>query len=264
MAFEINVLIPIFPGVDLLDLSGPMEVLRRGSRRLTFNFTIVSYTEDTKTAQGITIKRKKSFAQAMHCIGDFHILIQPGGPLGKINAYRRDPPAFDLHLGIIDHFTTLCPIHGEPYVLLSIGSGALLISPTGAFAGLRATTCIEALETLHHDCEEYRMHGGKPATILPELESECKLVGVENGKKAIFGATPTKRNIFQSPRRLSQRNSTPVRWVDAGYNQYQIRVITSAGGNCALDASLFLLSELEGVGRAAAVARSMDYAWRWG
>lgn len=88
MPLEVKVLIRVFPGYDLLDLSA-MEVMGSGGPQVTFKYTIASHTEDTKTAQGVTTKRDKSFAQAMHCIGYFHLLIQPGGGLDKISAYRQ-------------------------------------------------------------------------------------------------------------------------------------------------------------------------------
>lgn len=103
MRLEVNVLIPVFPGFDLFDLSA-MEVLGSGGAHVTFKYTIASHTEDTETAQGVTVKRDMSFAQAMCCIGDFHILIQPGGGLDKIIASRQDIDTFRQHLGIIDPF----------------------------------------------------------------------------------------------------------------------------------------------------------------
>jgi hypothetical protein len=64
------------------------------------------------------------------------------------------------------------------------------------------------------------------------------------------------------------------RWVDAGCNASGVRVISSGGVSCGIDASLFLVSELEkwekngqckklGIEQAQLGARFMDYAWRW-
>lgn len=245
---EINVLAILFPGVDLLDLSGPIEVLgKRGSDNHKFKFTIASQTEETKSAEGVAIKRDKSLEEVAQCIADFHILIQPGAGLDKIKAYRAETAIFEKHAGIIDRFTALSPVRGEHRVLLSICTGALIAASSGAFAGLEATTHYEGLELLHEYCELYRKkYGGKPVTIVPEM----------NG-----GSESSESSRIHAGYRSAQR--TQVRWVDAGKNEHGVRVISSGGISCGLDASLFLLSEVVSIETAKFSARIMEYAWRW-
>ncbi|RJE24818.1 ThiJ PfpI family protein [Aspergillus sclerotialis] len=248
MSREIKILILIFPGFDLLDLSGPVEVLGKGGTdSIKFNFTIASETDETKSVEGVTIKRDKSFEEVAQCIGQFHVLIQPGAGLDQIKAYRADSPVFEKHLGIIQRFTSLSPSGGESRTLLSICTGALIIGSSGAFSGLEVTTHYEGLELLHDWCELYRKkYGGNPVKIVPDLRSGSK--------------GPEFSHIHEAYRNAQKAQ---VRWVDAGNNDRGVRVISSGGISCGLDASLFLLSELVNLEKARFSARIMEYAWRW-
>lgn len=260
MVLEVNVLIPIFPGFDLLDLTNPLHVLGRGvaeSDKVYFHFTIASNTEYTESSEGVTIKADVSFEHVTELVAGYHILIQPGGPIDKIAAYRGDETTLHRHLRLIDHFTTLSPISGEPYMLFSVGTGALLIADTGAFGGMKVTTRVDSLEALHRLCEAARERTkGEPATVVPAPVVQ----NIET--RPIFRAVDEQRKKSQAHFRLTQGD--PVRWVDGGVNsEYSNRVISCGGGSCAIDASLFLVSELESMERAKEVAREMEYAWRW-
>lgn len=248
MPREINVLVLLFPGFDFLDVGGPVEVLGKGGTdNIQFKFTIASHTEETKSAEGVAIKRNKSLEEVARSIADFHILVQPGAGLDKIKAYRAETAIFEKHIGIIDRFTSLSPTRGEHRALLSICTGALIVGSSGAFSGLEVTTHYEGLELLHEYCELYRKkYGGKPVKIIPDLNDGSK--GPESSR-------------IQAAYRSGQR--TQVRWVDAGENEHGVRVISSGGISCGLDASLFLLSEVVSVEKARFSARIMEYAWRW-
>lgn len=53
-----------------------------------------------------------------------------------------------------------------------------------------------------------------------------------------------------------------VRYVDAGTNGHGVRIISSGGVSCGLDASLYAVELKVGRKAADAMAAMMEYAWR--
>jgi transcriptional regulator GlxA family with amidase domain len=53
-----------------------------------------------------------------------------------------------------------------------------------------------------------------------------------------------------------------IKYVDAGLNESKLRVISSGGISCDLDATLYLVSQRLGKDTAVSVAEVMEYAWR--
>jgi transcriptional regulator GlxA family with amidase domain len=53
-----------------------------------------------------------------------------------------------------------------------------------------------------------------------------------------------------------------IRYVDAGTNENKVRVISSGGISCGLDATLYLVAQRLGKYAAVDVAAMMEYAWR--
>lgn len=54
------------------------------------------------------------------------------------------------------------------------------------------------------------------------------------------------------------------RWVDAGRTESGVRVVTSGGVSCGIDAALWILSHQVGLEKAKEVAEIMDYDWKFG
>ena len=53
-----------------------------------------------------------------------------------------------------------------------------------------------------------------------------------------------------------------ARLVDAGLNEYGVRIITAGGISCGLDSTLYLVQLKVGKAAAESSAKMMDYAWR--
>jgi transcriptional regulator GlxA family with amidase domain len=53
-----------------------------------------------------------------------------------------------------------------------------------------------------------------------------------------------------------------ARFVDSGVNSNGVRIISSGGVSCGIDASLYVVKLYAGEDVAKAVAQQLDYAWR--
>jgi transcriptional regulator GlxA family with amidase domain len=54
----------------------------------------------------------------------------------------------------------------------------------------------------------------------------------------------------------------PARFVDSGINDSQVRIISSGGISCGIDASLHVVTLRAGEAEALDSAKLLDYAWR--
>lgn len=54
----------------------------------------------------------------------------------------------------------------------------------------------------------------------------------------------------------------PARFVDSGINDSQVRIISSGGISCGIDASLHVVTLRAGEAEALETAKLLDYAWR--
>jgi transcriptional regulator GlxA family with amidase domain len=139
--------------------------------------------------------------------------------------------AFEELLDLVAAFAQLPPsprLDAGERVIMSICTGALLLGYAGVFDGLTATTHFLALDQLRDVCADYakRTPGAKGTKVVPNVPSDA------------------------------------VRWVDAGLNASKVRVISSGGISCGLDATLYLVAQRLGMGQAGDIAAMMEYAWR--
>jgi len=227
----ISVLLIAFPGFNTLDLNGPLEILANAALPTnTFAITIAAKYEFTTAFENVIIKRHISLGDAKKSLEEYDILIQPGGGPDSIMSHLGDCEFVEL-LDILASFAKLGPSSrpgaGER-VIMSICTGALLCGYAGVFDGLQATTHHLALDQLKQVCGEYvaRTPGAK-------------------GTDVILNSPPFK-----------------LRYVDAGYNKYDVRIISSGGISCGLDATLFLVSLRLGKDTALSIANMMEYTWQ--
>ena len=54
----------------------------------------------------------------------------------------------------------------------------------------------------------------------------------------------------------------PTRYVDSGVNQSGVRIISSGGISCGIDASLHVIRKRYGLDEALSTAQLLDYGWR--
>lgn len=158
--------------------------------------------------------------------------IQPdGGPDSIMPHLVPNKPWFDELLDVVTAFAKLSPsprIDAGERVIMSICTGALLLGYAGVFDGLKAMTHYRALDQLCGVCADCvkRTPGTKGTKVVLDVPTDA------------------------------------IRYVDAGLNESKIRVISSGGISCGLDATLYLVSQRLGKDTAVSVAEMMEYAWR--
>jgi putative intracellular protease/amidase len=225
-------LIP-FPQFNTLDLNGPLEIL--GNAALpegSFAITVAAKDDITTATENVMIKRNITLNEALANLEDYDILIQPGGGPDSIKSHLFSNDGFFTELlEIVAAFAKLPPsprIDGGERVIMSICTGALLLGYAGVFDGLKATTHYLALDQLRTVCADYvkRTSGAKGTKVVPSVPTDA------------------------------------IRYVDAGTNANMVRVISSGGISCGLDATLYLVAQLLGKDTAIGVAAMMEYAWR--
>jgi transcriptional regulator GlxA family with amidase domain len=226
----ISVLLIPYPQFNTLDLNGPLEILGNAFLSAgTFTVTIAAKETHTTAYENVIVKRHISLSEAHANLSSYDILIQPGGGPDSIVPHLKDgDDHFKELLDVVTAFSKLGPSPRGERVLMSICTGALFLGYAGVFDGLEATTHFLALDSLRTICGEYvaRTPGAKETKVLPES--------------------------------LTQK----VRQVDAGLNEHGVRIISSGGISCGLDATLHLVSRRLGNEFAVGVANMMEYAWR--
>lgn len=230
---HIPVLLIPFPQFNTLDLNGPLEILGNAALAAgTFAITVAAKSEITTAVENVMIKRNITLDTARDTLEDYDILIQPGGGPSSIMSHLfPNDGSFTELLEIVAAFAKLPPsprMDGGERVIMSICTGALLLGYAGVFDGLKATTHYLALDQLRTVCADYvkRTRGAKGTEVVPVVPTDS------------------------------------IRYVDAGTNANKVRVISSGGISCGLDATLYLVAQLLGKDTAIGVAAMMEYAWR--
>ncbi|KAH0562158.1 hypothetical protein GP486_003144 [Trichoglossum hirsutum] len=217
----LKVLIPLFPGFNTLDVSGPLEVLGNPAQPTPnpYSITIASDTDTTTASEGITVKSDISLDKALEKIDNYDILIQPGGSPNAVDKVIRDGGG--TLFKVLSAFAALHQSEQGQRTLLSICTGALFVGSVGIFDGMEATTHFLALGELEQICADWtKIHGGKGTVVVRQ------------------------------------------RWVDGADTPSGVRVISSGAISCGLDATLYMVSEVQSKLVGLQVATMMDYAWR--
>lgn len=234
----------VFDNVDVLDFSGPFEVLYKATHSSDpsplpadnlVDISIIASKPTVRCASPLTIARHMSIEDARQKIATWDIVIVPGGPPTNIMdlAFERDNIGAGAQImGFLREYTqltksarkaaTVTPEGAElsDRVLMSICTGALFLGKLGVLAGKSATT--------HH-------------LSIPRLRDLCAGQGTQ--------VLACKR------------------WVDGGLiesgdRNKDIRLITAGGISSGLDASLYLVKTLGGLDMAKRAADIMEYKWR--
>jgi transcriptional regulator GlxA family with amidase domain len=209
------------PGVELLDLAGPGQVLATAG----YPVEVVAVRPGVITSQGfLRIEPTGILGQ-----GDPpHIVVVPGG---SSETGLEDPELIQALAA------TRAP------VLFSVCTGALLLAAAGRLAGLEVTTWHGALS---------RLRALAPgATVVQGVRFTDNVLG-EGGAPAGAGPEAGAGPGAGEGERDGRGGGTPAQ---------ARRVITSAGVSAGIDAALHLVSVLDGEARALAVARYMEYPW---
>ncbi|KAF2260669.1 ThiJ/PfpI family protein [Lojkania enalia] len=228
-----NALLILFPGFNTLDVNGPLEVLRKSGRSTIISITIAS--ESPVNTATISIEGAQLVANT--CIDKDLINRVAEFDTLIVPGAGPDEIAVQLQKGldipffqIITAFASL-ESHSAPIPRI------LLSICTGAvFVGSLG---------LFNDVKFCTTHWAAYA----QLQAANDKTANSKGKSA---------KVLQA------------RFVDAGVNEYGIRVISSGGISCGMDASLhvvrlradLLLGNGKGNQEAKQTAELLDYAWR--
>ena len=213
----------LFTGADLLDFTGPVEILshvfydgQRGDGEQAFEITQVASTPTILVGGLITVTPNITFEEASKRIEDFDILVVPGGMLDLL----RDMATSDgPELSFIRTFNALGQKGEKERMIFSVCTGALLVAGSGALKGLKATTHQTGLE------------------LLGQIDPTIDIVS-------------------------RQKDNGVGRYVDGGRNKNGVRIVTAGGVTCGLDASLYVAELRAGREAAELAARITEYEWR--
>ncbi|KAJ5349443.1 hypothetical protein N7541_007170 [Penicillium brevicompactum] len=221
--YKVGVL--LFPGADILDFAGPIEVLSHVSHNRNpedpdrmFDIKIISGSTEVRAAGSLTVQADLLISEALASLSDFHILVVPGGPPSVLNPLiKSNGPELDL----VRKFSNLPSLGVQTRIIFSVCTGAFFLGAAGVLAGLHATTHHRALETLREICAQSNPQS-EPATTVVQK-----------------------------------------RYVDGGFLENKaVRVITAGGISSGLDATYYIVSNLTSHDMATFVARVMEYDWR--
>ncbi|EDN02648.1 predicted protein [Histoplasma mississippiense (nom. inval.)] len=239
---SLKVLLLPFPGFDTLDLYAPIEVLGKGAAigGLEITFEIATIAQPTLSAEKVPVYRTLSISQAMMQLDQYEIVIQPGAGISKIEKYLETPELLGLDPSSVREHLQLLLTFSQ----MTTPSPRGLAGLAGVFSNMVVTTHYEGLEKLG----EYCRMAGQGTVIEPDI-----------GNGGYEGYSNAQQHSW--------------RWVTVNRPGFGVNVISSGGISCGLDASLYLLSELEvikdgqrekvGIAKAHRCARIMEYAWRW-
>jgi hypothetical protein len=231
-----------------------------------FEPTFVSSTEHTLSAQGASFRAHINYKEAYARLTEFDVLVVPGGGTDTIIRSKAEP------LGLISAFSELQKKHPEKErTILSICTGSMLLAQQGILSGLSATTHPDYYAKFEKLCSEVAQR---------DLSERCDLIEeryVVNNLRFDLGEPEENPYI----RRKSDAKSPTFRrkgsnaWKESNTRRESnarraslrlggLRVITSGGVTCGLDASLYLVSIMVSEEAAKEVARIMQYTWNKG
>ncbi|KAB8073285.1 class I glutamine amidotransferase-like protein [Aspergillus leporis] len=218
-----KVAIILYNGVDILDFTGPIEVLSdvkhtpnptTQAQDRAFTITTIATTPTITTAgTSLTIKPDLLIAEAEQQLSDFDILLVPGAGGSVIDTLIASPNPLEIDL--IRRFVSLAPESGR--WLFSVCTGAMLLGKAGVLGGVTVATHHRFLDRLRGVCAE--VSGGEVRTEIVNR-----------------------------------------RFVDSGViGDGGVRLLSAGGVTSGIDAALYLVRGIFGDEVAGAVARDMEY-----
>ncbi|KAJ5165596.1 uncharacterized protein N7500_007426 [Penicillium coprophilum] len=219
-----KVAVLLFPGADILDFAGPIEVLSHVSHNRNpenpdrmFEITTVASSPAVRAASSLTVHPDLLLPDAVDRISEFHILVVPGGvPPVLQPLIEKNTPELDL----IRKFAALpADEPSTPRILMSVCTGTFLLGATGLLGGMTVTTHHTAVDRLRDICAHHNPSDEPATTVLHK------------------------------------------RYLDGGLMQGGIRLLTAGGVSSGLDATYYLVSQLTSHDMTAFISRVMEYEW---
>ncbi|OQE35504.1 hypothetical protein PENCOP_c013G08422 [Penicillium coprophilum] len=219
-----KVAVLLFPGADILDFAGPIEVLSHVSHNRNpenpdrmFEITTVASSPAIRAASSLTVHSDLLLPDAVDRISEFHILVVPGGPPPILQPLIENDA---LELDLIRKFAALpADEPSDPRILMSVCTGAFLLGAAGLLGGMTVTTHHRAVDRLRGICAHHNPLDGPATTVLH------------------------------------------TRYFDGGLMEGGVRLLTAGGVSSCLDATYYLVSQLTTHDMAKFISRVMEYAW---
>jgi len=205
--------IPVYEGVNLLDVTGPLEMFYWAGQHHALQTLVVSHDGRPVTAlNGIRFEPHADFAQAPR----LDVLWVPGGSTDALARIMRQPdsPYLDYLRATARHATWVC----------SVCEGALLLARAGLLRGHRATThwafveCLRKFPDIDVDTTNPRfVVSGNRLTgggISAGLDEALKLVALLFGDASAESVQVTTQYFPQPPvmGTLPAPPACPVSW----------------------------------------------------
>jgi transcriptional regulator GlxA family with amidase domain len=132
-----RVAVPIYPGVDELDVFGPYEILRIAAERRDGEVLLVSHegAVEVEAAHGAVLRPQAALE------GSWDVIVVPGG------GWARKQGAF-LQAAEGKLPARLAELHREGVAMASVCTGAMLLAAAGLTEGRPAVTHHAAIEDL--------------------------------------------------------------------------------------------------------------------
>ncbi|CAI7599462.1 unnamed protein product [Penicillium discolor] len=222
--YKVGVL--LFPGADILDFAGPIEVLSHVSHNRNpdspdrmFEIKTVACSPAIRAANSLTVHADLLLPDAVDQISDFHILVIPGGPPAVLQ------PLIESYAPELDLIRKFAALPADKSLgtrnLLSVCTGAFLLGAAGVLGGMTVTTHHHALDRLRDICARSNAPGEPITTVLHK------------------------------------------QYLDGGLLKGGgVRLLTAGGISSGLDATCYLVSQLTTHDMAAFIVRVMEYDWR--
>lgn len=200
-------------------------------------------------------------------LSEFDILIIPGGGTDSILKSKAEP------LGLIKAYSDLQKRDPKKErTLFSVCTGSLFLAQQGILSGLSATTHPDYYAKFEKICSEISQR---------DLAQRCDVVEeryVVNNLRFDLGENPDENPYVRrksDARRPSMGRKGSNAWKESNTRRESnarraalrlggLRVITSGGVTCGMDASFYLVSIMVSEEAAAEAARLMQYEWKKG
>lgn len=282
---KIKVLFTLHQGMNSLDFVGPYELLNcachdpSDESTKAFEITVASENEKTTSAQGINFGANIDIKTAHKRLSEFDILIVPGGGSDLVLKNKSEP------LQVIKAFTDLQKKdHSIERTLLSNGTAALFLASQGILAGLCATTHPDYYASLENACIKAQVthplestEGISDKTDVVEERYVVNNLRFDLGNEEDLETNPYIRRKSDAKRphiaaaSLKKRKGSNA-WKEANTRPEGLgrrsslrlgglRMMTSGGASCGMDAALYLISIMVSEESAKEVERLAQHKW---
>jgi len=199
--------IPIYPGVNLLDVAGPLEMFYWAGKSNDLETVLVSSDGNAVTSvNGVSFKPNTSFAKTPA----LDVLWVPGGDPVALETIMRDPNS--------PYLQYLRQVATDAKWVCSVCEGALLLARAGLLDGHAATThwafveCLQRFRAIKVDTTHQRfVVSGNRLTgggISAGLDEALKLISLLFGDNAAIKVQVTTQ-YFPKPPVMGSIPSTP-------------------------------------------------------